>query len=241
MARTSFVVSCEHASRHIPRAYRQWGVACNTQDHTAFDIGALAYAQALAQVLNAPLFCASVSRLLIDCNRSLHHPQLFGPALRHAPLQVKQQLIDHYYVPYRQQVGAAIAQARSQKHQVIHLAAHSFTPQLNGVTRGADIGLLYDPRRQSEKQFALRWQAALQAHGPSLRIRRNYPYRGNSDGFTTALRQTHSAGDYIGIEIEINQALLRASPRATHDFATWFAQTSRAVCIAASAASLGNK
>jgi hypothetical protein len=35
-------------------------------------------------------------------------------------------------------------------------------------------------------------------------LRRNYPYRGQSDGLTTALRRQFGAR-YLGIELEINQ------------------------------------
>lgn len=45
-----------------------------------------------------------------------------------------------------------------------------------------------------------------------LRIRRNYPYRGNADGFITALRRTYDACNYLGFEVEINQALLMKKP-----------------------------
>jgi hypothetical protein len=39
-------------------------------------------------------------------------------------------------------------------------------------------------------------------------VRRNYPYRGNADGLTTALRRVHGADRYVGIEVELNQRLL---------------------------------
>ena len=43
---------------------------------------------------------------------------------------------------------------------------------------------------------------------PDLRVRLNYPYRGDSDGLTTWLRRRHPAARYLGIELEINQALV---------------------------------
>jgi hypothetical protein len=36
----------------------------------------------------------------------------------------------------------------------------------------------------------------------------NYPYRGTSDGFTAALRKRYAEDSYLGLEIEVNQALL---------------------------------
>jgi hypothetical protein len=45
--------------------------------HRGSDLGALWLARELATALEAPLFAGSVSRLLIDLNRSLHHVKLF--------------------------------------------------------------------------------------------------------------------------------------------------------------------
>lgn len=226
-----FIVSCEHASRDIPAAYRLRIPPRHATDHTAFDIGAEAYATELAQALNAPLFSAKISRLLIDCNRSLSHPHVFGRALRAAPFSLKQQLIDNYYLPYRQKIENAIVQAHRESRPVVHLAAHSFTPVLKGVARRADIGLLYDPQRQNEKYFAVRWQAMLEHSALHLRVRRNYPYRGVSDSLTTALRRRYNETDYLGFEIEINQALFDQLPRYIREFRKCFVAITREVFI----------
>jgi predicted N-formylglutamate amidohydrolase len=96
---------------------------------------------------------------------------------------------------------------------------HSFTPELNGKVRTADVGLLYDPTRDAERELCRRWQKALLTQiaatrgdrtniWSDYRIRRNYPYRGSSDGLTTTLRRVFPALAYIGIELEVNQALL---------------------------------
>jgi hypothetical protein len=53
-----------------------------------------------------------------------------------------------------------------------------------------------------------RWSRELRISRPELRVRLNYPYRGTSDGLTTALRREHAAASYIGIEIEMNQRLI---------------------------------
>lgn len=44
---------------------------------------------------------------------------------------------------------------------------------------------------------------------PQLIIHLNRPYRGNADGFTESLRQIYSEKNYLGIELEINQKLLK--------------------------------
>lgn len=92
---------------------------------------------------------------------------------------------------------------------VLHLAIHSFTPNLNGEKRRADVALLYDPRRSPEAELCRRWAETLAMQSP-LRIRRNYPYRGVSDGLPTYFRRHFAEASYIGIEVELNQALFRA-------------------------------
>ena len=93
---------------------------------------------------------------------------------------------------------------------MIHVASHSFTPELNGHVRTADIGLLYDPARPGEVAFSSAWLAALAHRDPGLRLRRNYPYLGTSDGLTMALRRRHPPDRYIGVELEVNQRYVEA-------------------------------
>jgi predicted N-formylglutamate amidohydrolase len=69
------------------------------------------------------------------------------------------------------------------------------------------MGILYDPKRRCETVLAKALQKNVR-DSSGLRIRRNYPYYGYSDGFTTALRKIHSERRYLGLEIEINQAVL---------------------------------
>ena len=70
------------------------------------------------------------------------------------------------------------------------------------------MGLLYDPKRHHEQAIAKRWKRRLLEQMPTYRVRMNYPYRGNGDGLTTALRQRYAEEDYLGFEVESNQALL---------------------------------
>lgn len=94
---------------------------------------------------------------------------------------------------------------------VIHLAAHSFTPELDGKVRKMDIGLLYDPSRRTEKTLASAWRKELRQTLPRVRVQLNAPYRGISDGLPTALRRKFDE-HYLGFEVEFNQALLKHGP-----------------------------
>jgi predicted N-formylglutamate amidohydrolase len=201
------LITCEHGGNRIPVRYRPLfaGFEALLQSHRGHDPGALALARDMSKALAAPLFVATTSRLLIDLNRSIGHPNLYSEATRDAPARVRHEILESHYLPYRDQVEAHIADAIARGSRVIHLASHSFTPELDGAVRNADIGLLYDPARPGEVDLCRDWQTRIRALAPELKVRRNYPYTGKSDGFTAYLRRRFPAEAYIGIELEINQ------------------------------------
>ena len=208
MAKTNhFLITCEHGGNRIPPRYRHLfaGFEALLQTHRGYDAGALAFARELANALAAPLFFSTTSRLLIDLNRSVGHPRLYSEATRGTPDRVRNEIREQYYLRYRNKVEAEIAEAIAHGRRVVHVASHSFTPVLDGAVRNADIGLLYDPARSGEVELCRRWQAQLGVLAPNLKIRRNYPYAGKSDGLTAYLRRHFRAEVYIGIELEINQ------------------------------------
>ncbi len=139
-------------------------------------------ARALAAAFRAPLMTATISRLLVDLNRSIGHPQLFSAATRGAPEALRSKIIEQYYRPYRMRAERLVRQAVARGRRVIHISSHSFTPELNGKVRRADVGLLYHPGQLGEAALCARWKAALAACAPALRVRRNYPYAGKGDG-----------------------------------------------------------
>jgi predicted N-formylglutamate amidohydrolase len=205
--KASLLITCEHGGNRIPPRYRPLfrGHEDLLHTHRGYDAGALAMAKELATTFKAPLFVATTSRLLIDLNRSIGHPKLYSEATRPAPAELRREILEAHYLPYRAEAEAHIAHEVARGRRVIHISSHSFTPMLDGEVRNADIGLLYDPGRSAEAALCRRWQAALQAVAPEVSVRRNYPYTGKSDGFTAYLRRRFRASDYVGIELEINQ------------------------------------
>jgi predicted N-formylglutamate amidohydrolase len=170
-------------------------------------------ARALARAFRAPLVTSTISRLLIDLNRSIGHPQHFSAAARGAPEAVREEIVAQYYCPYRAQVERLVRQSVSRGRRVIHISSHSFTPELDGKVRRADVGLLYDPGRHEEAGLCALWKASLAAFAPELQVRRNYPYAGKGDGLTSHLRLSFPRGTYVGIELEINQRIVFAAGR----------------------------
>ena len=203
------VITCEHGGNCIPLAYKKFFPDQELLDsHRGFDPGALSMARALATAFPATLVSATISRLLVDLNRSVGNPSLHAKAIQSLPAEQREHILQQYYLPYRTQAEQAILQAIAEHGQAIHLSSHSFTPVLDGKERRADIGLLYDPLRSGEMQLCEHWQADLKAYQPELIVRRNYPYAGKGDGLTAWLRRQLPPANYIGIELEINQKLI---------------------------------
>ncbi|SBT09737.1 N-formylglutamate amidohydrolase [Candidatus Accumulibacter aalborgensis] len=206
-ASAGLVITCEHGGNRIPPLYHELFASCREllDSHRGYDPGALIMARDLARAFAAPLVTSTVSRLLVDLNRSVGHPRLHSEASRQVPAEPRERILTRYYQPYRAQAERLVGQAIAEHGLAIHVSSHSFTPELDGKVRHADIGLLYDPGRPGEVLLCERWQASLRACGPGLTVRRNYPYAGKGDGLTASFRQRLPPSAYIGVELEVNQ------------------------------------
>src|SRR5271165_2918629 len=211
----SFLITCEHGGKRIPAPYRRLfrGQRALLGSHRGYDPGALVMARALASAFRAPLVASTVSRLLIDLNRSIGHPQLFSATSRGLQATDREQIVERHYRPYRARVERLVRQSVSCGHRIIHISSHSFTPMLDHKVRRADVGLLYHPGRRGEAELCARWKATLAACAPQFRVRRNYPYAGKGDGLTSHLRLRFPASVYVGIELEVNQNIVLAASR----------------------------
>ncbi len=206
MSSYALVLTCEHGGHQIPSEYKHLFSDSKEilKTHRGWDPGALELARHFSRTFAVSLFSETRSRLLIELNRSLHHPKLFSSFSGVLTDDEKQRLIDEIYFPYRSQVIQQIERL-SANHRVIHISVHSFTPVLDGKTRRTEIGLLFDPRRPLESKVCATWKKQLKQNAGELAVHFNLPYRGTSDGFTTALRQQFSDRVYAGIELEVNQ------------------------------------
>lgn len=213
----TLLVTCEHGGNRIPAKY--WPIFRRHREalasHRGYDPGALAVARDFAAAFDAELVYSSTSRLLVELNRSHTHRQLFSEFSRTLPPDERERLLRRYYYPYREWVEAQVRQASEAKQRLVHVSCHSFTPVMDGNVRDADVGLLYDPKREPELRVCLAWQRQLNAAEPRLVVRRNYPYRGYNDGLTTHLRGLYAGRAYCGIELEVNQK------HALGDAAAW--------------------
>jgi predicted N-formylglutamate amidohydrolase len=205
--RLHLIFTCEHASNRVPREFQCVADRARSalQTHRGYDPGAAQLARHLAKRFGAPLALGKWSRLLIELNRSPHHPQLWSEFSRSLPATAKRKLLETYYQPFRDTIEAEARRFQNLRRRVLHLSIHSFSPRLDGETRRADLGLLYDPGRRLESKFCETWKRRLNDLASGLNVRMNYPYRGVADGLTAHLRKHFPKDCYVGIELEVNQ------------------------------------
>lgn len=205
----TFIVTVEHASSVVPERcaalLNDYVKRCET--HQVYDPGTKAIGEELASRLSAPLFMGECTRLAIDLNRSIGNEQQFSPPILEADELLKDELIQTYYIPFRNATKSEIAKQVEAGQTVVHLSIHSFTKTFKGAVRDVDLGVLFDDKRDRESLYASNIIKLLQVLLPNLSIRANEPYHGREDGHTTALRRRFPDTSYIGIELEFSQDL----------------------------------
>jgi predicted N-formylglutamate amidohydrolase len=203
---SKLILTCEHAHNDVPAELRSCfsGDESILHTHKAWDAGAFETSRKLLPLATGCLV-GSISRLVVDLNRSLGHPNLHSDFVTNQKNIDLQRYLNLYYHPFRTSVQSLIAQQIAEGNRVVHISVHSFTPVLAGEIRQADVGLLFDPARKAEDAFCTQWLNAMHEANAQLCVRLNYPYLGTDDGHTTALRQQFSQEDYLGIELELNQ------------------------------------
>jgi hypothetical protein len=165
-----FLITCEHGGNRIPAPYAPLfrGHRALLDSHRGYDSGALVMARRLARAFDAALVTSTVSRLLVDLNRSIGHPRLFSAVTRALPASARANIVERHYRPYRLRAEGLVGQAIAQGRRVIHIASHSFTPALDGKVRTADVGLLYHPARGGERFLSRHLRARRQPHPGAL-------------------------------------------------------------------------
>lgn len=237
----SIVVSCEHAGNDVPPEFAalfvHTGARTPTLDtHRGIDIGALGVADRLASRLGprlaSPLLATTVTRLLVDCNRSPDAPGVFSEFTRDLPAAARADLLSRYHAPQREAVRRAVVAEIERGRRVLHIGVHSFTDVLDGDVRDVDLALLFDPASPSEAAVCDAWMHALRGFAPrGTRLAFNKPYLGTDDGLTTTLRAELGPTHYAGVEIEARQGTL-ASPATQHATADLLAESLLTACFA---------
>ena len=211
---SAYVLVCEHASNFIPPDYADLGLPpWELTRHIAWDIGAGSLASQLSRRLDAPLFLAGHSRLLIDCNRPLAAPSSIPtrseatdiPGNHGLDEDERQRRAAAYFTPFHARITEFLDRRVAAGRPAIVVGVHSFTPVFLGVRRPWQAGVLYG--RASALGQALIAGLAAEA---GLQVGENEPYRITADEDYTV--PVH--GDQRGIDavlLEVRQDLLAAA------------------------------
>jgi predicted N-formylglutamate amidohydrolase len=206
-----FVLLCEHASKFIPAEYQGLGLPpAELERHIAWDIGAAELARRLSARLDAPLFLAGTSRLLIDLNRPLHAPSSIPEVSEATPIpgnrgidpaeRARRQAA--WFTPFHARVAAFLADRVAAGQPTAVIGVHSFTPVYLGERRPWHAGILYG-RAEAFGTTLVRQLAA----EPGLFIGDNEPYRIETEmDYTVPVH-----GDARGLDavlLEVRQDLL---------------------------------
>lgn len=174
------VLLCEHASNYIPAGYDRLGLApADLVRHIAWDIGALAVAEQMATMLDAPLAYATHSRLLLDLNRDPDAPDSIAtlgedtaiPGNLNVSAYERRLRCDWLYAPFHAGVDALIDHRLARGQATVVVSIHSFTPVYRGVPRPWQVGVL----GSRDRRLADPWLAALRGD-PVLEVGDNQPY-----------------------------------------------------------------
>lgn len=177
-----FVLTCEHAGRHVPARLRDLGIPpAEMERHIAYDIGADGLARSLSAMLDAPLVLQRFSRLVVDCNRPFDAPDCFPaasdgtavPANENLTEQERRQRFEEIHQPFHRAVGDLLGRRAGTSRPTILASIHSFTPQLAaGPPRPWHLGALSN----RDRRFAERFIATIQARHPEIPCAHNQPY-----------------------------------------------------------------
>ena len=199
-------LSCEHGGNQVPEKYNY--LFENSYEllnsHNGYDNGALELFKILQTIENVEFsICNEITRLLVDCNRSITRPTLFSAFTKRLNKKEKHTILESYYYPYRNKFRKKLNDFVFRGDSVFHISVHAFAPEVDGKVRDADIGLLFNPNHGIEQWIGLYWRRILQRIFPDLKIRLNYPFMGTPDGMVAPLRKEFNK-KYAGFELEMN-------------------------------------
>jgi predicted N-formylglutamate amidohydrolase len=205
---SSFLIICDHAGNLVPSALGTLGLGeADLTRHIAWDLGASALSELLSTALDATLIRQTYSRLVVDCNRGPSAPDAIAPTSDGTPIPGNQALspadraarFAEIHEPYQSAIASAISA------DTIMVAIHSFTPEMNGIVRPWELGVLH---HLGNTDFALRVLSSLTHHHPEP-VGDNEPYAMDGIDYTVPRHAYPTGLPYV--EIEVRQDILATS------------------------------
>ncbi|POF64001.1 N-formylglutamate amidohydrolase [Novacetimonas maltaceti] len=210
-ADSPFLFVSDHAGRAMPARLGDLGVADEDRArHIAWDIGIAGMGRALAGQLDSLLIEQAYSRLVIDCNRAPGHPTSIVresdgtqvPGNHDLSVEDEGARVEEIFHPYHNRIATELSARSAAGLPVVVVALHSFTPQMNGVSRPWHAGVLHN----RNPAFGLRVRDFL-AREEGLVIGNNEPYALTDVSDYTI--PTHAEGRGLAyLELEVRQDLI---------------------------------
>ncbi|KGB26048.1 hypothetical protein AtDm6_0327 [Acetobacter tropicalis] len=205
-----FVLVSDHAGRAVPSYLGDLGVSAEDRArHIGWDIGIDGVGRALAQKLQAVLIEQVYSRLVIDCNRAPGHPTSIVKISDGTPVPTNHALTaeqiayreDTILHPYHARITQELDARLKAGRPTVVVALHSFTPEMGGLKRPWQVGLLHN----HDKRLAVLLMELLRKEG--LTVGDNEPYALTDTSDYTV--PTHGEKRQLPhVEIEIRQDLI---------------------------------
>jgi predicted N-formylglutamate amidohydrolase len=209
--RSRYVITCDHASRRIPRALGTLGLPEHELErHIAWDIGVAELGRKLAAALDATLILQGYSRLVIDCNRPLDRPDSIATSSEDTPIPGNVDISPasararaaEIFEPYHARIQRELDERRARSQTTLLVLLHSFTPVYRAVGRAWHAGVLHlrDTRLASPVLRALRAE-------PGLVVGDNEPYAA-SDLTDYGIVEHGEKRGLLHVELEVRQDLI---------------------------------
>jgi predicted N-formylglutamate amidohydrolase len=196
---------CDHASNAVPPELDFLGLTeADFARHIAYDIGAAALTQRLADLWDAPAVLACWSRLVVDLNRGGDDPTVVMklsdgriiPGNRDLDRAGVEDRIQRFHAPYHAAIAALIRDAAPTGIVPILVSVHSFTPLWRGETRPWHTGVLWD----RDGRLALPLLERLRRE-PDIMVGDNEPYSGELENDTLYRHGTMNGLPHVLIEV----------------------------------------
>ena len=206
-----FVILCDHASNTIPAEFGTLGVGeAERSAHVAWDPGALGVSRHLARLLDAALVYATVSRLVVDCNRPLDAPDLIVvtsdataiPGNASLSDAARRRRVEVIHIPYHAAIEGLIEERLATGRETALIAVHSFTPVYRGKSRPWEVGVIFDRDRSLADPLIEGFRAA------GLTVGVNEPYSPADRVYYTLTRHAEERG-LAAVMVEIRNDLIR--------------------------------
>ncbi|MBX6320515.1 MAG: N-formylglutamate amidohydrolase [Rhodospirillaceae bacterium] len=193
-----YVLTCEHASNALPPEYGTLGLPeSELSRHIAWDPGAVAVARRMAEMLDAVLVEAGLSRLVIDCNRALDAPDLIPsvsettaiPGNANLSAAEREARVERGWRPFHDTIEATIRERLAAGRETRLVSVHSFTPVFKGVGRPWHVAVVHD----DDERLSAPLIAALKRSG-EFTVGVNQPYSPADRVYFTLQKHARSRG-----------------------------------------------